>query len=308
MNAIIQGDFKSNFYNACGCNDTGLKTDLVLNEISNLIVNKPNTVIATLFDSGWKFVGKTRRQLAVAVAEAIEKSPEFQAKLATLIALDGGLISYDEVKGYAVADSGYRNATGGQYHYENGGGGGGKGGAAGGGGGMMGMIGDIVGAIGDITSGGLMYGAAVQQSKAAQVTAQANLEQTKIASEANLKAQKEQTRQEMLKALGLKSASGESNIGKIIVVVVLLLIAGGVGWWLVKKASAPAAPAAPGAQPTPAIKADGGSITPPAALSQNQQIAAAAAGMGLGQPPVAAPVTPPVQQTAATAPPIAPVG
>lgn len=299
MNAIIEGDFKGNFYNACGCNDTGLQTDLVLNEISNLIVNKPHMVIATLYDSGYKFLGTTRRQLAWAVAEAIDKSPGFAAKMGTLIAIDNGLIAYDEVKSYAFDDSGYHNIQGGHYHNGSG--------AAAGGDAMFGMIGDIVSAVGNITQGGLMFGAASKGAEAAKATAQSSLEQTKIASEANLKAQKEQTRQEMLKVLGAKAGGSDINWAAIGVVVVLLLIAGGVGFWLIRRSAA-------GDASIPQ-KADGGNISAPVAAAeptQNHQIAAVAANMGLGggaqvQPAQAVPVVQPpapAQQIAAVATPV----
>jgi len=288
MRAIIEGDFKGNFYNACGCNDTGLQQDLVLNEISNLIIEKPIMVIATLYESGYKFVGKSRKQLARAVAEALAKSPAFQAKLGTLIAINNGLVGYDDVKGYAVADAGYYNAQGEYYNGD------GAAGAGGGKDGLFGMIGDIVGAIGDITQGGLMYGAAQKGAQAAKETAQASLEQTKIASEANLKAQKEQTRQEMLKALGLKSQAGQTNWAAIVAVFVLLFIAAGVGFYLIRKQAGVGG----GAAPAVPQKADGGSMAAPVAqqpATQNQQIAAVAANLGLAP---AAPVAAPAVQTA----------
>lgn len=328
MRAIIEGDFKGNFYNACGCNDTGLQQDLVLNEISNLIIEKPIMVIATLYESGYKFVGKTRKQLARAVAEALAQSPAFQAKLGTLIAINNGLVGYDDVKGYAVADTGnlnnsYNNVIGGAAASQIsgaaaagggnasvlggnvasqigfGGGGdafGGGGGAMAGGGDMMGMIGQVIGAIGNITQGGLMFGAAKKGADAAKATAAASLEQTRIASEANLRAQKEQTRQEMLKALGLKSQAGQTNWAAIFGVFVLLLIAGGVGFWLVRKQ---AGGVSGGVTPAPVPqKADGGSMAAPVVqqpATQNQQIAAVAANLGLAP---AAPVAAPAVQTA----------
>jgi hypothetical protein len=75
------------------------------------------------------------------------------------------------------------------------------------------MISSIISAIGGITSSSLGLAAAKANQKSTQIAAESGLEQAKINAEASGESSKEATKQELLKTLGIKLASGSTGAG-----------------------------------------------------------------------------------------------
>lgn len=264
---IVQGHFRENFLNAQGSGDTQLLEDVLLNEIADIINQKPLIVIEQIRACGFNFVGRTRRDLTKAVAQMLQKSEMFRVRMATLIALNTGIVDVGLIEqagatgsaDFLTATAGLGEGKGKVIEWKNDGSSAGYGASAGG------MIGAIVGAIGNITGGALTFAAVSKQGKDAKDVAATNLEQTKIAAEGNLDVAREQTKTEFAKALGMKFQSAGSKIpGWLIAVFALAVLGTGAYFLFGRSRGTVATIAAPASPPAPSVtvKESGGGIDP----------------------------------------------
>lgn len=221
---IKTADFRHNFDAAQAFNDTGLQSDLLLNQIAELISAQPLSVITAMRQAGYKFTGTTQQDLVRAVADLLTNNLKFRAVIASLIAVKTNVVSYDEVSqiGEAISEQQPLSDTGQVKQYN-----------------VAGLlVGPIMEGIGNIFNGiGNMVSSsnALKQQKEAN---KANIEMTKINADASQNISVEQTKQALLNALAAKQLSlaqnnsGAGNAGTLILVIVILAAIGGGGYWL----------------------------------------------------------------------------
>lgn len=110
-----EGNFKSNFMNAVGSNDTNLQRDILLDQIASLIKNNPQLVADALIASGFKIADKNSKvEIINAVSKAIYSSPEFQNKIAELIVasnFSNATGFFDSVKNFFGGSGDAKNAA-----------------------------------------------------------------------------------------------------------------------------------------------------------------------------------------------------
>lgn len=223
---VLEADFGHNFRNAIGSEDQQLTDDLILNEIASLIESKPLTIIQIMGMFGQKFIGSTTGDLVKAVTQMLQTSPKFRVALSILIALNNGIVTLGDVQAAGLGDMSAFATT--KYHND-----GGAGGAMGGSGAMGGgdWISSLIGAVGGITSSSLQLAAAKQNKKSTEIAAQSGLEQAKINAEAMGNSSQEATKQELLKTLGIKIASGSNtSLPGWVWAAIVLLIGGIIGF------------------------------------------------------------------------------
>ncbi len=203
---IVKADFESNYRNACGCNDSGLKSDLLLNEMADLINSKPMTIIQILSDSGYTFKGKTRMDLIKAVADQLYENEKFRISMGVLIALNNGIISYPEVLSYVDPNNipAYHNSGG------------------------VDPVSGILGAVGDIVGG--ITGIFTEGTKLER--AKVELDKQKVETQGQEVVAKEQTKQALLSTMSAKiTSTGSGPSGTTILVALLGLAALGTAWY-----------------------------------------------------------------------------
>lgn len=252
--------FVPKYLNAIGSDNELAQTELVIGGIADLINNKPLTVIQTISAvTNKEFTGKTFGDLTKAVGDLLKTNAKFAAAMTTLVYLNNGLISHQEISNAAVGNYSVFNEQiplGEAYKNISGGG--------------MDMVSAIVGAVSNITAGGLNLAAEKAKAKGATDTAKLNLETATTQADAQTIASKEGTKQALLQTLGAKYSSMGGLSGTTVLVIVGVLALGVAGIYMLSRNSAnepkPNMPSPPAPGPAAAIgvhQVGGNIITPP---------------------------------------------
>lgn len=96
----MEHNIESNYHNASGAGDTKMKSDILMSEISKLIVNRPERVAQLINAHSSKGIVKNpnRKQMISMLSEGINKSPRFAKAIAMEILGVDGSHSADAVK------------------------------------------------------------------------------------------------------------------------------------------------------------------------------------------------------------------
>ncbi len=255
----------STYHNAVGPGDENAQeTDLVIGEIAQLVNDKPLTVIQTIEATTNKvFIGKTYGDLTRAVGSLLKTNTKFASAMITLVYLNNGLISHEQVSAASMGDFSVlaeKLALMGEGNYRNV--------SAGG----MDMITAAIGAVGNITGGSLQLAAAKANAKGVVQQAELNLQSAQAQAEATATSSQEGTKQALLQALGAKyGAAGIS--GKTLLIILVILGLGGLGVYMLSRSSTAPALAARPNMPQPVSPAAVAAPAPaPAAASSQQQV------------------------------------